>query len=92
MFVGRVDNVLIDFICNDVGVILLREVCDKQKLLLGKDFAAGVRGVAENERLGVLPQVTTISLLGSTGWPMNRVCFAASASRKPWAPQVMEYW
>ena len=40
----------------------------------------------------VLPQVTTISLLGSTGWPINRVCFAASASRKPWAPQVMEYW
>ena len=54
MFVGRVDNVLIDFICDDVGVILLCEVCDKQKLLLGKDFAAGVRGVAENERLGVL--------------------------------------
>ena len=68
MFVGRVDDVLIDFICDDVGVILLCEVCDK------------------------LPQVTTISLLGSTGWPINRVCFAASASRKFCAPQVMEYW
>ena len=39
----------------------------------------------------VLPQVTTISFSGSTGMPMKRLCFRASASRKFCAPQVMEY-
>ena len=39
----------------------------------------------------VLPQVTTISPLGSMSRPMKRDCFFASASRKSCAPQVMEY-
>ena len=40
----------------------------------------------------VLPQVTTISPLGSMSRPMKWDCFFASASRKSCAPQVMEYW
>ena len=40
----------------------------------------------------VLPQVVTISLLGSISRPIRRLCFSASASRKFCAPQVMEYW
>ena len=39
----------------------------------------------------VLPQVTTISLLGSMARPISRDCFFASASRKFCAPQVREY-
>ena len=40
----------------------------------------------------VLPQVVTISVLGSICRPIRRDCFSASASRKFCAPQVMEYW
>ena len=39
----------------------------------------------------VLPQVTTISELGSMLLPMNFDCFSASASLKFCAPQVIEY-
>ena len=39
----------------------------------------------------VLPQVTTISLLGSTARPEKCSCFLASASRKFCAPQVSAY-
>ena len=40
----------------------------------------------------VLPQVTTISLSGSTFMPEKCSCFAASASLKFCAPQVKAYW
>ena len=39
----------------------------------------------------VLPQVTTISPLGSMVLPISFDCFLASASLKFCAPQVMEY-
>ena len=39
----------------------------------------------------VLPQVTTISPLGSMVRPMSLDCLAARASRKFCAPQVMAY-
>ena len=39
----------------------------------------------------VLPQVVTISVLGSIFRPIQRDCLAASASRKFCEPQVMEY-
>ena len=40
----------------------------------------------------VLPQTTTISPSGSMSMPMKRDCFAAIASRRFCAPQVIEYW
>ena len=40
----------------------------------------------------VPPQVTSTSRLGSTFRPMAFPCLSARASRRFWAPKVMEYW
>ena len=40
----------------------------------------------------VLPQVTVMSLAGSSDSPIRRLCFRARAARKFDDPQVSEYW
>ena len=54
MLVGRIDDVLIDFVGNAVGVVLFAEVSDKGELLARKDLATGVGRVAQDDGLGVV--------------------------------------
>ena len=54
MAVGFVDDVLVHFIGYDVGVIFLRQVGDELQLVIGEHLAAGVGGVAQDQRLGIL--------------------------------------
>ena len=51
-----VDNVLIDLVHDGIDVILDAELRNKLQLLIGKDLAAGVRGVADEDGLRVLPE------------------------------------
>ena len=52
----RVDDVLIHLVGDDIGVVFLRKVCNDQQLLPGEHPAAGVGGVAQHQRLGVLAE------------------------------------
>ena len=54
MLIGGVDDVLIHLVCDDKGIVLQRELCDGLQLIAAEDLAAGVRGVAEDQRLGPL--------------------------------------
>ena len=54
MLVGRVDDVLVDFVGDAVGVVLFAEVGDKGELLAGKDLAAGVGRVAQDDCFGIV--------------------------------------
>ena len=54
MAVGLVDDVFVHFIGYNVGVILLRQVGDELQLVIGEHLAAGVGGVAQDQRLGIL--------------------------------------
>jgi len=52
--VGRVDDVLVDLVGEDEGVVLLRERRDVEELGAGEDLPRGVRGVAEDDGLRLL--------------------------------------
>ncbi len=54
VLVGRVDDVLVDFVGDAVGVVLFAEVGDKGELLAGKDLAAGVGWVAQDDCFGIV--------------------------------------
>ena len=54
--VGGVDDVLIDLVGDDIGVVFLRQGGDDLQLHPGEDPAAGVGGVAENQGLGPLTE------------------------------------
>ena len=54
MAVGFIDDVLVHFIGYDVGVIFLRQVGDDLQLVVGEHLTAGVGGVTQDERFGVL--------------------------------------
>ena len=49
-----IDDVLVGLVGDHEGVVLLRERQDLQKLGTGEDLAAGVGGVADDDRLGPL--------------------------------------
>ena len=53
---GRVDDVLIDLVGNHIGIIFPGKRRDNFQLLPGKDLAAGVGGVAQYQRLGLLAE------------------------------------
>ena len=52
MAAGGVDNVLIDLVGDDIGVVFFRQSGDDLQFLPGKYPAAGIGGIAENQRLG----------------------------------------
>ena len=52
VLVGRIDDVLIDFVGDAVDVVLFAQVGDKVELLARKDLAAGVGRVAQDNGLG----------------------------------------
>ena len=52
--VGRIDDVLIYFVCNDIGVILHSERRDQFQFFMGEHFPAGIGGIAQDQRLGAL--------------------------------------
>ena len=54
VLVGRIDDVLIDFVGDAVDVVLFAQVGDKGELLARKDLAAGVGRVAQDDGLGVV--------------------------------------
>ena len=54
VLIRRVDDVLVDLVGDDKGVILLSEVGDYEELLACEDLAAGIGRVAENESLWLL--------------------------------------
>ena len=56
VLVRGVNDVLVDLVSDDVDVIFLGKTRDDLKLLAREDLAAGVRGVAQHERLGVLAE------------------------------------
>ena len=56
MLVRRVDDVLVDLVGDDIGIVLFRERRDKFQLLARKHLAAGIGGVAQDHRLGVLAE------------------------------------
>ena len=56
MLVGRIDDVLVNFVGDDVSVVFLRQIGDQGQLFSGKDLTAGVRGVAEDQSLCPLPE------------------------------------
>ena len=56
MLVRRVDDVLVDLVGDDIGIVLFRERRDKFQLLAREHLAAGVGGVAQDHRLGVLAE------------------------------------
>ena len=56
MPVGRIDDVLIYLVGNDVHIVLGGQCRDGLQLFAGKDLAAGVGGVAQHQRLGVLAE------------------------------------
>ena len=54
VLVGRIDDVLVDFIGDAVRVVLFAQVGDKGELLAREDLAAGIGRVAQNDRLGII--------------------------------------
>ena len=52
----RVDDVLVDLVGDDIGIVLFRERRDKFQLLAREHLAAGIGGVAQDHRLGVLAE------------------------------------
>ncbi len=54
--IRREDDVLVDLVGDHVRVVLVAQTADEQQLFLGKDLAAGIRGVADDDRLGVLAE------------------------------------
>ena len=54
VLMGRVDDVLVYFVGDAVGVVLFAQVGDKGELLARKDLAAGVGRVAQDDGLGVV--------------------------------------
>ncbi len=52
MLMGRVDDVLVYLVGDDVEIVLLGQAGDFVQLSAGKDVPAGVGGVAEDECLG----------------------------------------
>ena len=53
---GGVDDVLINLVSYDIGVVFLRQGGNDRQLLPGEDPPAGVGGVAENQGLGFLAE------------------------------------
>ena len=56
MLVRFVDDMFVHLIGDHIGVVPLDDVRDLQKLLPGKDLAAGIGGIAEDQRLRALPE------------------------------------
>ena len=56
MLMGRVDDMLVHLVGDDIGVVLFRQVGNDIQLRPGEDLAAGVGGVAEDQRLGPLAE------------------------------------
>ena len=54
VLMGRVDDVLVDFVGDAVRVVLFAQVGDKGELFARKDLAAGVGRVAQDDGLGVV--------------------------------------
>ncbi len=50
----RIDDVLVDLVGDDEGVVLLRELQDEKQFLAREDLAAGVGRIAEDDGLGPL--------------------------------------
>ena len=56
MMIRREDDMLVDLVGDHVGVILVAQTADEQQLFLCKDLAAGIGGIADDDRLGVLAE------------------------------------
>ncbi len=56
VLVGGEDDVLVDLVSDDVGVIFGGQISNDQQLLPGEHTAAGVGGVAEDHGLGMLTE------------------------------------
>ena len=56
VLMGGVDDVLVDLVGDDVGVVLGGHLGDGQQLLPGEHPPAGVGGVAQHQGLGALPE------------------------------------
>ena len=54
--VGGIDHVLVDLVGDDKGVVLQGQLADPHQFLPGKDLAAGVGGVADDDPLGPLAE------------------------------------
>ena len=54
--VGRVDDVFVNFVRDDIGIVFDGQLRDGFQLLTGKDLATGVGRVAQDQRLGVLAE------------------------------------
>ena len=54
--IRREDDMLVDLVGDHVCVILVAQTADEQQLFLCKDLAAGIGGVADDNRLGVLAE------------------------------------
>lgn len=59
MFMGRIDDMFIDFIGDDEGIKFLGEVGDELEFFAGEDTASGVSGIAEDDRFGPLGESVT---------------------------------
>ena len=56
MPVRRIEDMLVNLVGDNIGIVLLCEVCDYLEFLTGEHLAAGVGGITEYQRLGVLPE------------------------------------
>ena len=56
MLMGCVDDVLVHLVGDDIGVVPFRQVGDDSQLRPGENLAAGVGGVAEDQRLRPLAE------------------------------------
>ena len=54
MLVRSVDDVLVGFVGDDERVVLFGQTQDGQQLSTCEDLAAGIRGIADDDRLGLL--------------------------------------
>lgn len=54
VMVGLIDDVFIDLVGDDVGIVFLGQVGDDHEFVVGEDLAARIGGIAEDEGLGPL--------------------------------------
>mgnify|MGYP007042151922 CR=1 FL=1 len=54
MLVRGVDDVLVRLVGDDERVVLLGETQDRQELSAREDLTAGIGGIADDDRLGLL--------------------------------------
>jgi hypothetical protein len=50
----RINDVLVDLVGDDERVVLARQLENEKQFFAGEDFARGIRGIAEYERLWFL--------------------------------------